>query len=714
MKRREFLRIAGAATANVTLAGNSLHSAAVGPSTRIDRRSLVDRHKIVIEQPDPLSPLSVGNGEFAFTADVTSLQTFPDFHQSAMPLHTMAQWAWHETPSSHAYKLSDAMENYDSHGRPVSYPSLPKSPAGRWLRSNPHRFDLGRLSLLLPQIDGNAATLADLREIHQELDLWNGLLSSRFVLAGQPVAVETLVHPQRDLLSVRIVSPLLRTGQLAIQMLFPGSCADGSDPADWDHPERHTTSATLRSSSCTFVRQLDETTLTYARAEWTPSASCRQSAQHTFEWRAQAQDTLDLVFAFAANPLTEPLPSSAEVKFAATAHWNRFWSTGGAIDLSGSRDPRWRELERRIVLSQYQTALNCAGSLPPQETGLVTNSWFGKFHLEMHWWHAAHFTLWGREELLMKSLDYYRRILPMARETAARNGCRGARWPKMVGPDGRDSPSEIGPFLVWQQPHPIYYAELIYQANPSPATLAFFRDIVLESAEFMASFAWWNAARGSYELGPPIVSAQEDGFLSRRESKNPGFELAYWSWALGVAQQWRIRLGLPASPDWDRVRLHMSPLPMRNGIYAEMETPVTPFSGHPTMLAALGFTPSTPMVDRQTMQRTLDFVLTQWDQKSTWGWDYPMMAMTAARLGRPDQAIEALFIETPKNRYLTNGHNFQQLPELPLYLPGNGGLLFAAALMAAGWSGAPAIDAPGFPTPAQGWTVRHEGLRRAL
>jgi len=107
-------------------------------------------------------------------------------------------------------------------------------------------------------------------------------------------------------------------------------------------------------------------------------------------------------------------------------------------------------------------------------------------------------------------------------------------------------------------------------------------------------------------------------------------------------------------------------------------------------------------------------VLAHWPRGDTWGWDYPMMAMTAARLGRPDQAIEALFIDTPKNRYLANGHNFQQLPELPLYLPGNGGLLFAVAMMAAGWHGAPQSHAPGFPTPDQGWTVRWEGLHPAL
>jgi hypothetical protein len=46
----------------------------------------------------------------------------------------------------------------------------------------------------------------------------------------------------------------------------------------------------------------------------------------------------------------------------AAKYWSQFWMTGGAIDLSGSKDPRWFELERRIVLSQYLTAIQDAGS----------------------------------------------------------------------------------------------------------------------------------------------------------------------------------------------------------------------------------------------------------------------------------------------------------------------------------------------------------------
>ena len=88
-----------------------------------------------------------------------------------------------------------------------------------------------------------------------------------------------------------------------------------------------------------------------------------------------------------------------------------------------------------------------------------------------------------------------------------------------------------------------------------------------------------------------------------------------------------------------------------------------------------------------------------------------MLAMTAARVGEPDRAIDALFLDTPKNHYAINGHVYQR-PGLTLYLPANGGLLYAVAMMAAGWDGAPNQHAPGFPHDGQ-WTVRYENLRVA-
>jgi hypothetical protein len=111
------------------------------------------------------------------------------------------------------------------------------------------------------------------------------------------------------------------------------------------------------------------------------------------------------------------------------------------------------------------------------------------------------------------------------------------------------------------------------------------------------------------------------------------------------------------------------------------------------------------------MDRTFAWIWDHWNWPTTWGWDYPMMAMTAARLGHPDRAIDALLLDTPKNVYRLNGHNHQR-PGLTIYLPGNGGLLYAVAMMAAGWDGAPNVNAPGFPKDGR-WVVRWEGLRKA-
>ena len=129
-----------------------------------------------------------------------------------------------------------------------------------------------------------------------------------------------------------------------------------------------------------------------------------------------------------------------QARAASEKAWCGYWESGAAIDFSECTDQRAGELERRVVLSQYLTAIHCAGSLPSQETGLLCNSWYGKFHLEMHWWHSVHFAAWGREGLFERSLGIYAQWLGAARELAASQGFAGARWPKMVGPDGKDSP----------------------------------------------------------------------------------------------------------------------------------------------------------------------------------------------------------------------------------------------------------------------------------
>ncbi len=688
--------------------GSAVHSFAADMSP-IDREALVKRHNPTARKLDPLSPFSVGNGEFAFTADITGLQTFPDAYNSGIALHTESQWGWHSAPNPDGYKLADATRNYKFDGREVPYADLQDSPAGKWLRANPHRIDLGRLGLILRGPDGEQLGPDKIEEPTQTLDLWTGVLDSRFKVNGAPVHVRTACHPERDLIAVEIESPLLSSGNLGVSVAFPGAIGDWIENADWEHPEAHQTATRKWPGRCDFTRTLDATKV-FARLEWSEGADFSETGPHRYQVLAKGSERLSVVCAFSQEPVAGPLPTAATTFKASAMHWEKFWRSGGAIDLSGSTDPRAKELERRIVLSQYLTAINCSGSMPPQETGLVRNSWFGKFHLEMHWWHAAHFALWGREALMERSLGWYRKILPAAQAHAREQGFAGARWPKMVGPDGIDSPSQVAAFLIWQQPHPLYFAELLYRANPNEETLKKYSDIVFQTAEFMASFARWDEETKRYVLGPVIIPAQETYGKWRTTTVNPTYELAYWHWALETAQQWRTRLGMKREPQWDKVLTHLSKPTVRDGVYAAIESePYTIPEDHPSMLAALGVLPKTPLIDPATMSKTLDAVLKTWDWPSTWGWDYPMMAMTAARVGRADIAIDALLMDAPKNVYLPNGHNYQD-KRLPLYLPGNGGLLAAIAMMAAGWDDAPTNDAPGFPKDGK-WNVRSEGLR---
>ncbi len=678
----------------------------------IDRRALVCRHIPSVSSADSLFPFSVGNGEFAFTADITGLQTFPEFYRNGISLCTMSQWGWHSVANPNHYALDQTFEYYDTYGRSVPYASLQHSKAGEWLRANPHRLNLGRIGFKIKKQDGSEIKLTDIKNIHQTADIWEGIIKSTFTIENHAMQVETGCHPQNDAIAVKIRSKLLRKNCVSISFDFPyGSLSWGGDGADWNSPEKHTSKIIVQDDQSALIERKLDSTQYFVEIQWQGKAQFERLAEHAFLLSVSGNKQFSFTCCFSQIKPKEPLSNSEEVFQICKTHWQNFWKTGGAVDLSESKDSRAFELERRIVQSRYLTAIQCAGSLPPQETGLTCNSWYGKFHLEMHWWHAVHFALWGKPDFLEKSLSWYRMIFPEAGKTAQQQGYEGVRWPKMVGPDGRESPSTIGVFLIWQQPHPIYYAELLYQQKKDRAVLERYKAIVFASADFMADYARWDENKNQYVLGPPLIPAQE--IDSPDSTINPTFELAYWAFGLKTAQKWRERLGFPPDPKWQHIIDHLSPLPMNHGLYQNAENALNTFEDekqrrdHPTLLGAYGMLPN-DSVDIDVMRSTLNRVMQSWDWESTWGWDYPLIAMTAARIGQPETAVDALLMAVPKNTYLNNGHNYQS-SALPLYLPGNGGLLTAVAMMTAGWDGAPERPAPGFPKNGK-WTIKYEGL----
>lgn len=688
--------------------------------SKIDRRALVSRHDVVLTAPDAQIPLTVGNGDFGCTVDITGMQTFTAFHDPTVAGErlvtdtcTQTTRGWHEMPNPHGYGLEDALTPYPTARGEVDYPDQfdmwtmfgqapsPELAAGTWLHVNPQRLDLGRTGLVL-RSDVDAEPEADpsaLTDVQQRLDLWSGTIHSSFEYLGEPVSVTTAAHPDRAQVAFRIASPLLASGRAGVRLAFPYASDGFARAADWTAPDRHQTVVEAKEGGARIVRTLDATTYEVHVRSDTGSVVAADEP-HVVLVSTDA-DHLDLVVSYGAEP-----EGDATATFAAAEDWwSIYWTSGAAIDFGDCTDPRASELERRVVLSQYLTAVNCSGHLPPQETGLVTNSWNGKFHLEMHWLHAAHFVPWGRPDLLRRSLDWYLSILPRARAWAHHQGYEGARWPKQVGPDGRDSPNETGPFLVWQQPHPLYYAELLYRQDPSRALVDDLAELVEETGRFMAGFV--EERGGTFHLTPPLIPAQE--CYDRHTTEDPTFELAYWWWGLEVAQQWRERQGLDRDSAWQAVQDHLARPHTVDGRYAAIATePYLLRDDHPSMLAGLGVVPPTPLIDPGVMATTLAHVTETWAWDSAWGWDFPVLAMTAARCGDPEGAVDALLMDQPKNTYLPNGHNPQRGNRLPIYLPGNGGLLAAVSLMAGGWDGADG-PTPGFPKDGT-WDVTVEGF----
>ncbi len=662
----------------------------------IDRKAVVDRNKVISAATDVKSPAQAGNGEFAFGVDITGLQTF-------VPFNTLSQWSWHSFPMPDGQRAEDFKGVLlDTHGRMVKYSIDNQEQPGlsSWLAGNPHRFSLGRIGFVLLKSDGSRATLDDLKNTHQEIDLWNGIIYSHFDLEGIPVKVKTACAPLTDMIAVSVKSDLVEMGRIKILVDFsyPQEAPFADYLGDYGNQAAHSSKVDLPAKNTALIsRQLDDVKY-YVFLNWTSKANLLSgdtiASPHRFYLNPQQKDEFEFTCRFSPEMDEAPKLSATQVFIESAASWAEFWKSGAAIDLSGSKDPRWKELERRIVLSQYLMKVNEAGSFPPQESGLVNNGWYGRYHFEMIWWHEVHYALWNRWPEMDKCMHVFPDFLPTSKQRAAEQGYQGARWPKCTADTDRDWPHPIHALLIWQQPHPIYFAELDYRLHPDKATLDKWRDVVFETAAFMADFAWYEKNRERYILGPPIYIVSEN---SRPEiTSNPAFELSYWRFGLRTAQVWRERSGLGRDTKWDNVLQKLSPLPQKDGLYLTYEGIDSMWTKynfeHPALIGTFGMLPGDG-VDTACFKRTLKKVISCWNFDRTWGWDFPMLAMAAARTGDPETAIDMLM--HPSANFQFDEHGLATGGPFP-YFPSNGALLSAVAMMAAGWDGSKG-DAPGIP-----------------
>ena len=696
----------------------------------INRLDIIASFNPHLTDINPQSPLSVGNGRFCYTADITGMQTLYEEYSAETPLCTMAEWGWHTKKADNEkgfYTLDDVrMTPYNYCKRTVTYPHVKyegNEAAYDWVRQNPHKFNLAKIGLYFHNEPIQASSIYC---INQTLDITTGILKSSFRLnvnrhknartlnniaadniktnatIDNLVTVYTVCDDNSDTVAFHISSGLLQCG-LSINIAFPYASCDITG-SDWNNTDGH--SDFLKASH--IRRQIDDTAyyvnfningtdtsqhtannsiitsdsnVTINKCN-NSAATIKSNGVHSYNITT-TDDELNMSVNFNKSTYT---PASYDTIAGNSRHfWHNYWTTGKFLNSDN------KELIRRVILSQYLLVINDSGYIPPAETGLTCNSWYGKAHLEMHYWHMAWAPLWGHPELLTRSFDWYIDILDEANKNASRNGYKGARWTKMVSYTGSDCPSKIAPLLVWQQPHIINMLQMVIDNNTSDdfdvkAYMNKYWILVYETAVFMADYLVYDTMSDTYNIEAPVIPVQERHLPE--DTRNPIFELAYFRYGLLIASKWAYELGFTdEASQWHNIAMHIAPLPINDDVYIAHSNCPDTFTNkaidHPLMLQIYGMLDNygaEDIVDKDIYRNTLMKVIDVWDYSTLWGWDFAVIAMAAHKLGLDDIALEQLLINSPKNDYVESGNNRQNSrKDLPLYLPGNGSLLLAAA-----------------------------------
>lgn len=270
-------------------------------------------------------------------------------------------------------------------------PNLPL--VSQWLIANPNRINLGRIGL---KYKGASLSASLITEPIQELNLWDGVITSSFKVDGTAVKVITQGDFESDSVAFQIESTLLSSGDLEVELDFPYPPIHTTKykyevfVGTYDFPLNHSTALDQSEGpdSAHIYHEMQETSY-FVNLRWptdTPLGLKRNEPQNSSAITAHrytlsqtaASNTSSSTISFTANFSPEKhvpdLPS--EIQERNPAAWNEYWEEGGFIDLTGSTNPNATEIQRRIVLSQYHVRVNSAADgQSPQESGLMNNGW---------------------------------------------------------------------------------------------------------------------------------------------------------------------------------------------------------------------------------------------------------------------------------------------------------------------------------------------------
>lgn len=588
------------------------------------KKSDIIKYNLKFNHIDSKNPVTIGNGDFAITLDQTGTQSLYEIYKD-IPLSTMSNKNWF-------YKDKKDIKPSYVDGKAYMLFNLDNDPNYQINRQYPFKYSF--MQILLYDND-KLIDINNIKDVKQELDLYKGIVTSSFNYKEKINKTTSFIYQDHDEFNFKLQSDNLN---LALKFNYPSYTKNGyrldilpnvlvkEDRITLLYDDKNSLSFKLKSSS---NYQIVENTLIF--------------------------DDNNVSFSLALDEIKEG------------KLLDEFWKCDNGIIIDNE------ELVKKMVLSKYLLHVNSTGIYPPQESGLTYNCWNSKFHLEMHLIHSLWNIYNNHVGDLVKSFDYYLSIMPSSLKRASLNGYKGLRFPKMTGPDGEDSPSNIGPLLIWQASHILFMLQEIYYLYNKENIIKKYEPLISGTIDFMISFLTLKDSK--YQMLDPLLEACESIPLDR--CQNPSFELEYWRYTL--ERQPKIDTVLYGHQRYDYLDITSKIITPKedDGIYLKTYGVIDKYDlykDHPTEGFLMSFFKS-KIVDKEKMVKTIDYILKNMDLSSYWGWDFPFLGLSLLNCGEIEKSIEVTQLNTINNQYLYNGYNTSPRDDLKAYLPGNGAFL---------------------------------------
>lgn len=588
------------------------------------KKSDIIKYNLKFNHIDSKNPVTIGNGDFAITLDQTGTQSLYEIYKD-IPLSTMSNKNWF-------YKDKKDIKPSYVDGKAYMLFNLDNDPNYQINRQYPFKYSF--MQILLYDND-KLIDINNIKDVKQELDLYKGIVTSSFNYKEKINKTTSFIYQDHDEFNFKLQSDNLN---LALKFNYPSYTKNGyrldilpnvlvkEDRITLLYDDKNSLSFKLKSSS---NYQIVENTLIF--------------------------DDNNVSFSLALDEIKEG------------KLLDEFWKCDNGIIIDNE------ELVKKMVLSKYLLHVNSTGIYPPQESGLTYNCWNSKFHLEMHLIHSLWNIYNNHVGDLVKSFDYYLSIMPSSLKRASLNGYKGLRFPKMTGPDGEDSPSNIGPLLILQAPHILFMLQEIYYLYNKENIIKKYEPLISGTIDFMISFLTLKDSK--YQMLDPLLEACESIPLDR--CQNPSFELEYWRYTL--ERQPKIDTVLYGHQRYDYLDITSKIITPKedDGIYLKTYGVIDKYDlykDHPTEGFLMSFFKS-KIVDKEKMVKTIDYILKNMDLSSYWGWDFPFLGLSLLNCGEIEKSIEVTQLNTINNQYLYNGYNTSPRDDLKAYLPGNGAFL---------------------------------------